>query len=86
MVRVSVLFRLWKTCLERTSWTSEEVGMFIFCWLIFSYNNSYHSSVRCAPFEIIEKVRHVAYQLDLSKELNGVHDTFHVSNLKQCLA
>ncbi|GKE48377.1 putative reverse transcriptase domain-containing protein [Tanacetum coccineum] len=93
----------------------------------FSYNNSYHSSVRCAPFEalygrkcrspimwvevgegqligpelvqettekisfvgpfkIIEKVGHVAYQLDLLEELNGVHDMFHVSNLKKCLA
>ncbi|GJV46721.1 putative reverse transcriptase domain-containing protein [Tanacetum coccineum] len=38
------------------------------------------------PFEIIEKVGPVAYQLDLSGELNGVHDTFHVSNLKKCLA
>ncbi|GJS95117.1 putative reverse transcriptase domain-containing protein [Tanacetum coccineum] len=38
------------------------------------------------PFEIIEKIGPVAYQLDLPKELNGVHDTFHVSNLKKCLA
>nr|GEX81576.1 putative reverse transcriptase domain-containing protein [Tanacetum cinerariifolium] len=38
------------------------------------------------PFEIIEKVGPVAYRLDLPKELNGVHDTFHVSNLKKCLA
>ncbi|GJR77309.1 putative reverse transcriptase domain-containing protein [Tanacetum coccineum] len=118
----------------------------------FSYNNSYHSSVRCAPFEalygrkcrspimwvevgedqligpelvqettekilqikdrlkatrdrvvrfgkkgklaprfigpfeIVEKVGHVAYRLDLPGELNGVHDTFYVSNLKKCLA
>ncbi|GJW50013.1 hypothetical protein Tco_0091364 [Tanacetum coccineum] len=37
------------------------------------------------PFEIIEKVGPVAYQLDLPEELNGVHDTFHVSNLKKCL-
>ncbi|GJU12094.1 putative reverse transcriptase domain-containing protein, partial [Tanacetum coccineum] len=101
----------------------------------FSYNNSYHGSVRCAPFEalygrkccspimwaevregdhvllkvspwkgvvlfgkkrklaprfvgpfeIVEKVGHVAYQLDLPEELNGVHDMFHVSNLKKCL-
>ncbi|GJV60036.1 putative reverse transcriptase domain-containing protein [Tanacetum coccineum] len=116
----------------------------------FSYNNSYHSSVRCAPFEalygrkcrslimwaevgeeiyadkrrkplefsvgdyvllkvspwkgvvrfgkkeklaprfvgpfeIIEKVGPMAYRLDLPEELNGVHDTFHVSNLKKCL-
>ncbi|GJS04391.1 putative reverse transcriptase domain-containing protein [Tanacetum coccineum] len=38
------------------------------------------------PFEIIEKVGPVAYQLDLPEELNGVHDMFHVSNLKKCLA
>nr|GEY50852.1 reverse transcriptase domain-containing protein [Tanacetum cinerariifolium] len=38
------------------------------------------------PFEIIEKVGPVAYRLDLREELDGVHDTFHVSNLKKCLA
>ncbi|GKB21931.1 hypothetical protein Tco_0855854 [Tanacetum coccineum] len=37
------------------------------------------------PFEIIEKVGSVAYRLDLHEELNGVHDTFYVSNLKKCL-
>nr|GEW30330.1 hypothetical protein [Tanacetum cinerariifolium] len=37
------------------------------------------------PFEIVEKVGTVAYRLDLRKELNGVHDTFHVLNLKKCL-
>ncbi|GKA59361.1 putative reverse transcriptase domain-containing protein [Tanacetum coccineum] len=37
------------------------------------------------PFEIIEKVGLVAYRLRLPKELNGVHDTFYVSNLKKCL-
>ncbi|GKA97394.1 putative reverse transcriptase domain-containing protein [Tanacetum coccineum] len=37
-------------------------------------------------FEIIEKVGPMAYRLDLPEELNGVHDTFHVSNLKKCLA
>ncbi|GJT07752.1 putative reverse transcriptase domain-containing protein [Tanacetum coccineum] len=113
----------------------------------FSYNNSYHSSVRCAPFEAlygrkcrspimwaevregqliraelmqettekisqikdrlkaahdhqksyadkrrkplefsVEKLSPVAYRLDLPEELNGVHDTFHVLNLKKCLA
>ncbi|GJT83882.1 putative reverse transcriptase domain-containing protein [Tanacetum coccineum] len=38
------------------------------------------------PFEIIERIGPVAYRLDLLEELNGVHDTFHVSNLKKCLA
>ncbi|GKC45096.1 putative reverse transcriptase domain-containing protein [Tanacetum coccineum] len=112
----------------------------------FSYNNSYHSSIRCAlfealygrkyrshvlwaeiredsgrkmmeyevgenvllkvspwkgvmrfgkrgklalryvgPFEILERIGPVAYRLRLPEELIGVHDTFHVSNLKKCL-
>nr|GEW26921.1 putative reverse transcriptase domain-containing protein [Tanacetum cinerariifolium] len=38
------------------------------------------------PFEIVEKVGPVAYHLDFPEELNGVHDTFHMSNLKNCLA
>ncbi|GJZ98488.1 putative nucleotidyltransferase, ribonuclease H [Tanacetum coccineum] len=38
------------------------------------------------PFEISERIGPVAYRLDLPEELNGVHDTFHVSNLKKCLA
>ncbi|GJX47162.1 reverse transcriptase domain-containing protein [Tanacetum coccineum] len=38
------------------------------------------------PFEIVEKVGPVAYRLDLLEELNGVYDTFHVSNLKKCFA
>ncbi|GKB45985.1 putative reverse transcriptase domain-containing protein, partial [Tanacetum coccineum] len=38
------------------------------------------------PFEITERIGPVAYSLRLPKELNGVHDTFHVSNFKKCLA
>nr|GEV11211.1 hypothetical protein [Tanacetum cinerariifolium] len=38
------------------------------------------------PFEIVKEVGFVAYRLRLPEELNGVHDTFHVSNLKECLA
>ncbi|GJW70443.1 putative reverse transcriptase domain-containing protein [Tanacetum coccineum] len=38
------------------------------------------------PFKIIKKVGPVAYWLDLPKELNGVHEMFHVLNLKKCLA
>ncbi|GJZ33607.1 putative reverse transcriptase domain-containing protein, partial [Tanacetum coccineum] len=113
----------------------------------FSYNNSYHSSIRCTPFEalygrrpkaardrqksyvdnrrkplefevgdqvllkvspwkgvvrfrkkgklapryvgpfeILKRIGPVAYHLRLPQELNGVHGTFHVSNLKKCLA
>ncbi|GKC51324.1 putative reverse transcriptase domain-containing protein [Tanacetum coccineum] len=100
------------------------------CWDVhlslveFSYNNNYHYSVRCAPFEalygrkcdhvmlkvspwksvvcfgkkgkleprfvgpfeITERIGLVAYRLRLPQELSSVHDTFHVSNLKKCLA
>ncbi|GJV43391.1 hypothetical protein Tco_1427927 [Tanacetum coccineum] len=38
------------------------------------------------PFEILERIGHVAYRLRLPEELSSVHDTFHVSNLKKCLA
>ncbi|GKC32712.1 putative reverse transcriptase domain-containing protein [Tanacetum coccineum] len=37
------------------------------------------------PFEITERIGPVAYRLRLPEELNGVHDTFHMSNLKKCL-
>ncbi|GKD13536.1 putative reverse transcriptase domain-containing protein [Tanacetum coccineum] len=57
----------------------------------FSYNNSYHSSMRCAPFNAlygrkcrspiiwaeVGEVGLVAYRLDLPEELNGVLDMFH---------
>ncbi|GJV83849.1 putative reverse transcriptase domain-containing protein [Tanacetum coccineum] len=112
----------------------------------FSYNNSYHSSVRCVSFEALygrkcrspimwaevrevgpelvqettEKISQIKDRLkdardrqksytdkrrkplefsvgdyvllkvlpwkDLLEKLNGVHDTFHVSNLKKCFA
>ncbi|GJV46429.1 putative reverse transcriptase domain-containing protein [Tanacetum coccineum] len=38
------------------------------------------------PFEILERIGPVAYRLRLPKELSSMHDTFHVSNLKKCLA
>nr|GEU31470.1 reverse transcriptase domain-containing protein [Tanacetum cinerariifolium] len=38
------------------------------------------------PFEIVECVGPVAYRLKLPHELSCIHDTFHVSNLKKCLA
>nr|GEZ17723.1 putative reverse transcriptase domain-containing protein [Tanacetum cinerariifolium]GEZ18118.1 putative reverse transcriptase domain-containing protein [Tanacetum cinerariifolium] len=38
------------------------------------------------PFEILERIGPVAYQLRLPQELSGVHDTVYVSNMKKCLA
>ncbi|GJT58164.1 putative reverse transcriptase domain-containing protein [Tanacetum coccineum] len=41
---------------------------------------------KVGPFEILERICSVAYRLRLPKELSSMHDTFHVSNLKKCLA
>ncbi|GJU85875.1 putative reverse transcriptase domain-containing protein [Tanacetum coccineum] len=38
------------------------------------------------PFKVIERVRTVAYKLELPQQLSRVHNTFHVSNLKKCLS
>ncbi|GKC68239.1 putative reverse transcriptase domain-containing protein, partial [Tanacetum coccineum] len=38
------------------------------------------------PFKILARVCPVAYTLELPEELKGIHNTFHVSNLKKCLA
>ncbi|GJV81692.1 putative reverse transcriptase domain-containing protein, partial [Tanacetum coccineum] len=38
------------------------------------------------PFKILARVGHVAYTLESPEELKGIQSTFHVSNLKKCLA
>ncbi|GKE05404.1 putative reverse transcriptase domain-containing protein [Tanacetum coccineum] len=38
------------------------------------------------PFKILARFGPVAYTLELPEELKGIHSTFHVSNLKSCLA
>ncbi|GKC93029.1 putative reverse transcriptase domain-containing protein [Tanacetum coccineum] len=38
------------------------------------------------PFKIVARVGPVAYTLELPEELKGIHNTFHVLNLKKCLA
>ncbi|KAD4179016.1 hypothetical protein E3N88_27607 [Mikania micrantha] len=38
------------------------------------------------PFKIIARIGEVAYRLELLDELSGIHNTFHVSYLRKCLA
>ncbi|KAJ9563463.1 hypothetical protein OSB04_008623 [Centaurea solstitialis] len=38
------------------------------------------------PFEIVARIGKVAYRLELPPELSQIHDTFHVSQLRKCLA
>ena len=37
------------------------------------------------PFKIMSRRGEVAYQLELPPELSGVHNVFHVSQLRKCL-
>ncbi|KAI3819778.1 hypothetical protein L1987_13628 [Smallanthus sonchifolius] len=40
----------------------------------------------CWSIQILERIGKVAYKLELPPSLGNVHPTFHVSNLKKCLA
>nr|GEZ41437.1 putative reverse transcriptase domain-containing protein [Tanacetum cinerariifolium] len=48
-----------------------------------------YADVRRKPLEfevILSRIDPVAYKLELPQELNGIHNTFPVSNLNKCLA
>ncbi|GJR64550.1 putative reverse transcriptase domain-containing protein [Tanacetum coccineum] len=36
------------------------------------------------PFKVIERIGPVTYKLEFPNKLHGIHNTFHVSNLKRC--
>ncbi|GJU34363.1 hypothetical protein Tco_1182717 [Tanacetum coccineum] len=48
------------------------------------FNKGDYVLLKVSPWKCV--VGLVAYRLDLPEELNGVHDTFHVLNLRKCLA
>ncbi|GJT88651.1 putative reverse transcriptase domain-containing protein [Tanacetum coccineum] len=81
---------------ERTIQTLEDMLRAVRCAPFEAlYGRKCRSSIMWAEKSYADKKRKppgfsvvgpVAYQLDLPEEWNGVHDTFHVSNLKNCLA
>ncbi|GJV48555.1 putative reverse transcriptase domain-containing protein [Tanacetum coccineum] len=70
---------------DRYWWPGMKKDIAVYVWYALRRKENYHLD-SLDLFEIIEKVGIVSYRLDLHEELNGVHDTFYVSNLKKCLA
>ncbi|GJU24518.1 putative reverse transcriptase domain-containing protein [Tanacetum coccineum] len=76
--------------LKRNYWWS---GEFVMCAKVIHVesvlrfkNNGKLSPRFIGPFKILKRVGEVAYVLELPKEMRGIHNTFHVSYLKKCLA
>ncbi|KAI3805373.1 hypothetical protein L1987_27703 [Smallanthus sonchifolius] len=57
------------------------------CWANIGENQLSGSElVQETTDKIIKRIGPVAYQLELPEEMSGIHDVFHVSNLRKCLA
>nr|GEV49486.1 hypothetical protein [Tanacetum cinerariifolium] len=70
-----------RKCRSPIMWTEVGEGQLIGHELVQETNEKI-SQIK----DILKAARPMAYRLDLLEELNGVHDTFLVSNLKKCLA
>ena len=54
---------------------------------VFRFKNKGKLSPRfIGPLKILKRVGEVAYVLELPEEMRGIHNTFHVSYLRKCLA
>ena len=50
----------------------------------FSQKSGKLSPRYIGPFEILERIRKVAYRLALPSKMSGVHNVFHISMLRKC--
>ncbi|GKA08259.1 putative reverse transcriptase domain-containing protein [Tanacetum coccineum] len=72
--------------------TTEKIIQIKNCLLTAHSRQKSYADRRTKPLEfevgdmILARVGLVAYTLELPEELKGIHSTFHVSNLKKCLA
>ncbi|GJR89849.1 putative reverse transcriptase domain-containing protein [Tanacetum coccineum] len=80
------------TGLELIRDTTEKIVQIKNCLLTARSRQKSYADKRLKPLEfevgdmILARVGPVAYTLELPEELKGIHSTFHVSNLKKCLA
>nr|GEW36441.1 putative reverse transcriptase domain-containing protein [Tanacetum cinerariifolium] len=84
--------RFWRSLLEALGMNLDMIGDMVLLkvspWKgVVRFGKRKKLGPRCiGPFRIIARLGHVAYTLELPEELKGIHSTFHVSNLKKCLA
>ena len=70
----------------RRQFTKLEIEL-IFEYLHFGEQSVLELAPRfVGPYQVLERMGEVAYKLELPEGLAGVHDVFHVSQLKKCHA
>ncbi|GKB38908.1 putative reverse transcriptase domain-containing protein [Tanacetum coccineum] len=77
MVRTCAYIQTWKTMLlERVVLDLREVGCLSSSCCVLRYNNSYHSSVRCAPFEALYEGQLIGPELvqETSEKISQIKD------------
>nr|GEW55467.1 putative reverse transcriptase domain-containing protein [Tanacetum cinerariifolium] len=64
-----------------------DIATYVSKWGVVRFGKREKLSPRyIGPFKILARIGHLSYILELLEELKGIHSTFHISNLKKCLA
>ncbi|GJT84770.1 putative reverse transcriptase domain-containing protein [Tanacetum coccineum] len=92
-VKASIPFKPWKTCSERASSTSEEVGMFIFHWKPLEFNVGDHVLLKVSPWKGVvcfgKKGKLAPREIQVDARLNFVEELVEIlereiKKLKRC--